>query len=133
MLCSALILIPFFPNRLHIVFFFGCSEISTIFLVTIGLAKFYPPMYVSSVLVDCVFAPLFVVFFFYYRLLQWWKLSYQLFHDLRHVLVKTRQASNWRPGRNHVLYVISIANLVLGILQVYWFGIILLQLKKMVQ
>lgn len=52
-----------------------------------------------------------------------------MFSDITTVL-KNGTAKKMRPGRNHVLYVMMILNLLLGLLQLYWFQIILVEAGK---
>ncbi|KAG7352822.1 TLC domain containing protein [Nitzschia inconspicua] len=108
------------------VFYLGCSEISTIPLVAIDLAKFFPPEPGSNYdfLAQAICGPLFAITFTYYRVILWWTVGYQMFQDIFHVL-RSGNADRMRPGRNHVLYVMMLLNLLLGALQLYWFTIIL--------
>jgi hypothetical protein len=113
------------------IFYLGCSEISTIPLVFVDLAKFFPPIPGTNfdVFIGVVCGPLFAATFTYYRVFLWWKVSYQMAHDIRHVL-KNGMAEKLRPGRNHVLYVMMTLNLLLGMLQLYWFSLILQEVAK---
>jgi len=47
-----------------------------------------------------------------------------MFSDIFTVL-QNGTAKTLRPGRNHVLYVMMALNIFLGVLQLYWFQIIL--------
>jgi hypothetical protein len=104
----------------------GCSEISTIPLLAIDIAGFFPPEPGTAFeqFVGGVCGPAFALTFTIYRVILWWIVSYQMFQDIFTVL-KNGMASKLRPGRNHVLYVMMISNLFLGLLQLYWFQIIL--------
>jgi hypothetical protein len=97
------------------------------------LAKYFPPVPGSSFdfFVGTICGPLFAMAFVYYRVFLWWKVGYQMFRDIFHVL-GNGMADKLRPGRNHVLYVMMALNLVLGFLQLYWFGMILKEAAKMV-
>jgi hypothetical protein len=113
------------------VFFLGCSEISTIPLVFVDLAKFFPPIQGTpyDFFVGAVCGPLFAITFFYYRIFKWWQVSFQMFSDIFHVL-NNGMADKLRPGRNHVLYVMMVLNLGLGLLQLFWAGIIAQEAAK---
>ena len=107
------------------VFFLVCSEISTIPLIFIDIGKFFPP--VPGTIFDTIVFICGVVFalaFTYYRVFLWWKVSFQMFVDILGVL-KDGTAEKFRPGRNHVLYIMMGLNLLLGCLQIYWFSVIL--------
>lgn len=113
------------------VFFLGLSEFSSIFLVFVDVAKFFPPTpgtYYDT-WVNMVCGPLFVVTFFYYRVFLWWKVSYLLWSDALTVL-RNGVAEKLRPGRSYVLYIFLTLNPILGVLQLYWFGIILNEVHK---
>jgi hypothetical protein len=108
------------------IFFLGLSEVSSIFLVFVDLARFIPPPE-GSVLdkfVAFVAGPIFAICFVFYRAFLWWPVSIQLFKDVYHVMVKTKQASELRPGSSWVLIVFLFLNLPLGLLQIYWITII---------
>lgn len=64
-----------------------------------------------------------------YRVILWWIVGYQMFQDI-FVVLRNGMAHKLRPGRNHVLYVMMILNLLLGLLQLYWFQIILAEAAK---
>jgi hypothetical protein len=116
-----------------LVFYLGCSEISTIPLVAVDLAKFFPPLPGTKYdfLVGAICGPLFAVTFTYYRIISWWTVSFQMFRDIFHVM-RNGMADKLRPGRNHVLYVMMALNVLLGALQLYWFSIILEEAAKVV-
>ena len=112
------------------VFYLGLSEVSSIFLVFVDLSKYFPP--VPGSLYDQfvgICGPAFVVCFTVYRVIMWWPVSLQLFRDAYEVL-QSGQASKLRPGKEWVLLVFLGLNIPLGILQLYWFGIILEEVKK---
>lgn len=113
------------------IFYLGCSEISTIPLVFIDLAGFFPPQAGTpyDAFVGGLCGPLFAVTFTIYRVVLWWKVGYQMFSDIFAVL-KNGMAEKERPGRNHVLYVMMVLNLLLGLLQLFWFRIILVEAGK---
>ena len=112
-------------------FFLGLSEVSTVFLVWMDLATFFPPTTPDSLFATFIQAcgPGFVVTFIWYRVLQWWPMSIQLFRDVYHV-VSTGVLSKLRPGQAWVLYIFLAANLPLGLLQLYWLTIIFGEVQK---
>jgi hypothetical protein len=109
----------------------GCSEISTIPLIFLDVAKFFPPVPGTAydIFMGTVCGPLFAVTFFYYRVYLWWKVGFLMYSDISHVR-KNGMADRLRPGRNHVLYVMMALNLALGCLQLFWFGIVLQEAAK---
>ncbi len=113
------------------IFYLGCSEISTIPLVFIDLARFFPPETGTSydTFVNGICNPLFAVSFTVYRVILWWSVGYQMFSDIVAVL-SNGSAKKMRPARNHVLYVMMTLNILLGLLQLYWFQIILAEVGK---
>ena len=115
------------------VFFLGLSELSSIFLVFVDLGRYFPPAPGSlyDFWVGAVCGPLFAVAFVWYRVIVWWKVSFLLWTDALHV-IRTGIANKMRPGRSYVLYIFLILNLPLGVLQLYWFGLILVEVKKLV-
>ena len=90
------------------------------------MAKFFPPLPDTpyDFVVNGICGPLFAATFIYYRVILWWYVGYQMFTDIIHVM-KNGTANKLRPGRNHVLYVMMTLNVCLGLLQLYWFTIIL--------
>jgi len=115
------------------VFFLGLSEISSIFLVFVDLAKYFPPLpgTVYDHFVGIVCGPLFVVTFTVYRLLLWWPVSVRLFRDA-YAVITSGQAQKLRPACTRVLYVFLGMNLPLGLVQLYWFSLILEEVWKVV-
>ena len=120
---------PFRPT----VFYLGLSEVSSIFLVIINLAKHFPPTPSSPfhLFVEFVCGPLFVITFFYYRVLLWWKVNALLWSDA-FTVVQNGMAEKLRPGKSFVLYLFLACNVPLSILQVYWFGLIVGESAKVV-
>ena len=113
------------------VYFLGCTEVSSMFLVIIDLAKFFPPE--PNTRFDTVVAvsgPPFAVTFAFYRVGMWWKVSYMLFRDC-HAVLSTGRSNQLRPGKDYVLYVFLVLNIPLGCLQLYWFSIILEEAMKL--
>ena len=105
----------------YAIFFGGCSEISSIFLVICDFDVYFPAGRGSlwgAFVTMC--QALFSLTFFYYRVLGWWQESYRLWSDALIVLDKK---SGLRGGKSmSFLYVFLAMDIVLGILQLYWFG-----------
>lgn len=114
------------------VFFLGLSEVSSIFLVFVDLSKYFPPIPGSPYdhFVGLLCGPVFVMSFTIYRVAMWWPVSVQLFRDARAV-ISSGQAQKLRPGCTWVLYIFLGMNLPLGVLQLYWFGLILQEVTKL--
>eukprot|EP00566_Odontella_aurita_P016113 CAMPEP_0113550630 /NCGR_PEP_ID=MMETSP0015_2-20120614/14088_1 /TAXON_ID=2838 /ORGANISM="Odontella" /LENGTH=281 /DNA_ID=CAMNT_0000451457 /DNA_START=115 /DNA_END=960 /DNA_ORIENTATION=- /assembly_acc=CAM_ASM_000160 len=107
------------------VFFLGCSEVSSIFLLFIDLGRYFPPTTGSPFdLLISICQPAFLITFGWYRIVLWWKVSILLWKDVIYVL-KTGKAEELRPGKSFCLYIYLFLNVVLGLLQIFWFGIIL--------
>ena len=100
-------------------------------MIFIDLARFFPPEPGTSydAFANGICGPLFAVTFTVYRVILWWIVGYQMFSDIIAVL-RNGTAQKMRPGRNHVLYVMMTLNLLLGLLQLYWFQIILVEAGK---
>jgi hypothetical protein len=113
------------------IFYLGLSEVSSIFLVFVDLSKYFPPIpgTLYDHFVGIVCGPMFVAGFTFYRVILWWPVSYRLFTDVYSV-VTSGQAQKLRPGCSWVLYVFLGLNLPLGLLQLYWFTIILGEVCK---
>lgn len=107
------------------VFYLGLSEVSSIFLVLINLAQHFPPPPGSPfhMFVEFICGPLFVVTFFYYRVVLWWTVNWRLWNDAKCVL-QNGMAEKLRPGKSFVLYLFLAMNVPLSILQLYWFWLI---------
>jgi TLC domain len=123
----------------YAIFFLGLSEVSSIFLVSLDLSKYFQPsqeelsqptmltMYTSH------FAgPLFVVSFVYFRVLLWWPISKQMFDDIRNV-IRSGRADQLRPGRKYILYMWIALNLPMGILQLYFLSLIFKEARAVVE
>jgi len=115
------------------IFFLGITEVSSIFLVYVHLAKYFPP--VPDTLFDkwvaIVCGPMFFLSFLYYRVFVWWPESWRLFRDVKAV-VSSGQAQKFRPGSTWVLYLFLALNLPLGLIQLYWTTIIFEEAHKVV-
>jgi hypothetical protein len=102
------------------------SEVSSVFLVFVDLARYFPPLPGSLYdhFIRFFAAPGFVGCFVIYRVFYWWPVSMQLFRDVFHVTVTTQRAQQLRPGQVWVLYLYLVLNVPLGLLQLYWLTII---------
>lgn len=111
-------------------FFLGLSEVSSIFLVTLDMSKYFEPQPGSlfEAYTDHLAKPLFAVSFVYYRVIAWWPISKLMLDDVR-VVTKSGQAETLRPGRTWILYMWLILNFPMGLLQLYWTSIILANAK----
>lgn len=113
------------------VYFLGCTEFSSIFLVFIDLAKFCPPTLGSPLrMVVALCGPLFAISFFAYRVFLWWKVSFLLWSDCFKV-INNGMAEKLRPGKTYILYIYLVSNILLGGLQLYWSHIILYEVLKL--
>jgi hypothetical protein len=102
------------------VFFLGLSEFSSIFLVFVSLAKYFPPA--PGSLMDvwvAICGPCFALTFTLYRVVLWWKVVSQLWSDASYVLKKGLMHT-LRPGKTYVLYLLLALSIPMGLLQIYW-------------
>jgi TLC domain len=108
----------------YAIFFGGCSEISTIFLVLCDFDVYFPARHGSAwgnVILFCQVS--FTLTFLYYRIVGWWQVSVQLWSDVLTVgVMRKRAIDSYRPGKAWFLYGFLAMDLALGLLQVYWFG-----------
>lgn len=106
-------------------FFLGCSEISSIFLVFVDFSRYFPPIEgtLYHTFVELC-KPLFAITFFYYRVLLWTKVSYEFWTDCAKSL-GSGSHDRYRPGKRYVCYYFLGINIVLTLMQFYWFGLIL--------
>lgn len=119
----------------YALFFMGASEISSIWLVSLDVAKYFAlrPGSLAQFFFQHVTGPVFVVTFVYYRVILWWPCSLQLLRDVRHVTVTTNQAAQLRgKSRTWILYLWLALNFPLGLLQLYWLSLILDEAKAVV-
>lgn len=115
------------------IFYLGLSEVSSIFLVMMNLAQHFPPPPASPFhqFVEFVCGPLFVVTFFYYRVVLWWQVNVKLWKDAMYVL-QNGIAEKLRPQKSFVLYLFLAMNVPLSVLQLYWFGLIVGESAKVI-
>lgn len=106
----------------YAVFFGGCSEISTIFLVLIDFDVYFPAEDRGStwgmIITFCQVA--FTFSFLYYRVIGWWQVSFRLWSDV-FAVHKKGVIEDYRPGKAWFLYGFLVMDFLLGSLQVYWF------------
>lgn len=115
----------------YAVFFLGVTEFSSMFLLVVDLAKYFPPT--EGTIYDTIVGvcgPLFAVAFTIYRVYLWWKVSFLLWNDCYQV-VTSGISNKLRPGKNYVLYTFLVLNVPLSFLQLYWFTIILGEAQKL--
>jgi len=105
----------------YAIFFAGCSEISSMFLLWCDLANFFPPTS-GSHYDTCIFVfqALFVVTFFYYRILLWFSVGRQFTQDCLHLLQQSKLCTSKTSALKFFLCNVYL----LGALQVYWFGLV---------
>jgi hypothetical protein len=110
----------------YAIFFGGCSEISSIFLVACDYDVYFPASRGSGWGAFIFFCQAsFTLSFFYYRVIGWWMVSARLWTDVMYMR-KNNLAEQYRPGKAWFLYVFLAMDIVLGLLQVYWFGFAIL-------
>lgn len=106
----------------YAIFFGGCSEISTIFLVFCDFDVYFPASRGSTWGAWIFFCQAcFTLTFFYYRIVGWSIVSVRLWSDVLHAR-KNNLAEQYRPGKAWFLYMFLFMDVVLGGLQIYWFG-----------
>ena len=106
----------------YAIFFGGCLEISSIFLVLCDFDVYFPASRGSlwgTVIIFC--QAMFTLAFLYYRVIMWWVVSVQLWSDVLYIR-DNKLAEQYRPGKVWCLYVFPVMDVVLGLLQLYWFG-----------
>lgn len=104
------------------VFFGGCSEISTIFLVLCDFDVYFPSQggTVWGIIISFC-QVMFTILFLYYRIIGWFNVSWQLWSDVLTVANKNGRIDEFRPGKSWFLYSFLLMDVLLGALQVYWF------------
>ena len=120
----------------YVIFFLSLTEVSSVPLVIMSLAKYYPQVFGAFVPAA---RPLFAISFVYYRVYMWGKIGYCLWSDGFAILKKDKSSDSgksiaeyYRPGKTYALYIILIANLLLGFLQLFWFSKIVVEVLKMI-
>jgi hypothetical protein len=112
----------------YAIFFMGLSEVSSVFLVVIDLGRYIPPepgTYYDT-FVHQVCAPLFVVTFFYYRVILWWyPITINLLQDVSDGLKKSK-SPQW------VMYLLLLLDIPMGFLQLYWMALIVQTLQSQI-
>ena len=106
----------------YAIFFGGCSEISSIFLVWVNMDQYFPASNIgSSVWTTFIMMNqgIFVIAFIAYRIVGWIAVSIPLWKDVMSVL--PQPAKHYRPGKVWFLRVFLFMDVALGALQVYWF------------
>lgn len=107
----------------YAIFFGGCSEISSVFLVLCDFDVYFPADRGSiwgGIIFFC--QACFVLTFFYYRVVGWLWVSLPLWKDTLSVLKKDTTHNLRAAGVSWFLIVFLAMNVILGLLQVYWFG-----------
>ncbi len=113
-------------------FFFALSEVSSVPLVVMSLAKYYPPT--PGTIMETIggIAPaLFAVTFTYYRVIMWIQVTRQLWSDARYA-ISSGKAEQYRPGKTWALYFILLSSTLLTLLQLFWFSLIAVEILKAV-
>lgn len=106
----------------YAVYFGGCSEISSMFLVWCDLDQYFPvdvntnQLWATFILVN---QALFVLSFIAYRVIGWPLYSIPLWNDV--LSVTPQPAKTYRPGKLWFLYAFLFLDVALGGLQMYWF------------
>ena len=107
----------------YAIFFGGCSEISTIFLVLCDFDVYFPASHGSlwaTVILICQVC--FTFTFLYYRVIGWFQVSLSLWKDVLHVGRTKGAIEQYRPGLTWFVYTFLVMDTLLGLLQLYWFG-----------
>lgn len=105
----------------YAVFFGGCSEISTIFLVLVDFDVYFPAEHGSLWGMIILFCQVSFTFsFLYYRVIGWWQVSLGLWKDILYAHSKGI-IEDYRPGKAWFLYAFLAMDVMLGSLQLYWF------------
>lgn len=118
----------------YAIFFGGCSEISTIFLVLCDFDVYFPAQTGTIwgfIVAFCQVS--FTLAFFYYRVIGWWQVSYQLWSDVLAVAKKQNSIDNYRPGKAWFLYMFLVMDFLLGLLQIYWAFAIVRKISEILQ
>lgn len=113
-------------------FFFALSEVSSVPLVIMSLAKYYPPTPGSMMAAIGGVAPaLFAVTFTFYRVIMWIRVTGQLWSDVKFA-ISSGKAEQFRPGKIWALYFILFTSSLLTLLQLFWFSLIVAEILRSV-
>mmetsp|Transcript_32903 Transcript_32903/g.69235 ORF Transcript_32903/g.69235 Transcript_32903/m.69235 type:complete len:315 (+) Transcript_32903:217-1161(+) len=108
----------------------GVSEFSSIFLAIFQFFQYYPPSSLvasASVLssifpaIETVCQGLFVLTFFIFRIVGWAYMTYMILSDGSYV-IKHGLLKRYCPGSGWFLWYLMTVAVLLGALQVFWFG-----------
>ena len=113
------------------VYFGGCAEISSIFLALADMDDIFTGLPFALEVAVLSSKGLFTLTFTYYRVITWMKWSKSLWQDSLSTL-QSRSIEKLRPGKTSFVYVFLGLNVVLGVLQVYWFGLIVHKVIEMI-
>ena len=120
----------------YVVFFLALTEVSSVPLVIMSLGKYFPHTFFGSLVP--IAQPLFALSFSYYRVYLWNKVSYGLWSDAITVLKRNNSkggstciAEDYRPGKTYCLYLILLIDVILGLLQLFWFAKIIIEILKL--
>jgi hypothetical protein len=105
----------------YAIFFGGCSEISTIFLVFCDFDVYFPASRGSiwgTFIFLCQLG--FTLSFLYYRVIFWWVESIQIWKDVQYIH-NNRLAEQFRPGKEWCIFMFVGMSIALGMLQLHWF------------
>mmetsp|Transcript_24616 Transcript_24616/g.55712 ORF Transcript_24616/g.55712 Transcript_24616/m.55712 type:complete len:301 (+) Transcript_24616:381-1283(+) len=126
-------------NPYYAVYFGGVSEFSSIFLVFAQSFEYFPPerladpgtslgAMLTGFQLFCQAG--FVVTFFLFRILGWFRHSVSLMRDARYI-VKHGLLERFSPGSGWFLYFLITMSVLLGGLQIYWMHGIIVKLSEM--
>jgi hypothetical protein len=101
------------------VFFGGCSELSSIFLVLADTDQMFPLVAKNYSNVVLASQALFTLSFTYFRVFGWIYHSFPLWKDVVSC-IKSGSSERHRPGKTQFLYVFLTLDTVLGALQLFW-------------
>ena len=104
-------------------YFLGCSEIIEIPLVAVDLAKFFPPLPDTpnyDFIVNGICGPIFAITFTYYRV----SCGGRSVQNVWGYIPRDEERHGKQLQPEGILYVMMALNVLLGLLQLYWFSII---------
>jgi hypothetical protein len=115
--------------------FLGCSEISSMLLVWLDLTRYFVPV-PGSLLEQAMHngaAPLFAILFTYFRVIRWWPMAWNMYKDIQMfqstaTYKKDDSSTSPKVTSTQSVYVslifLSILTVPMGLLQLYWLGLI---------